>query len=144
MDSNEIEEFLRGDRMCRGRFQGVFSVDTLPENPRLLICNTDPSTEPGLHWIAIFVDQNGRGEFFDSFGRKPPDVFADYMNAKCIHWIYNTRQLQSFASPVCGQYCLFYCSFRCRGFDLNRIVNSFTRDVEFNDSIVRVFVCNKR
>ena len=143
MDTKEIERFIREDRICRGIFQGVFSADTLPENPRLLICNTDPSNKPGMHWIAMFVDSNGRGEYFDSFGRRPLDVFADYMNENCIDWNYNARQLQNITSSFCGFYCCFYCMFRCRGFDLIRIVNLFTRDVDFNDSIVRGFVCSQ-
>jgi len=38
------------DRFLRQRlpdFDGVFSIDTFPEHPRLLVCNTDPSNEPG-------------------------------------------------------------------------------------------------
>jgi len=140
MDTSEIDRIVRED--CRGLFQGVFSTDTLPKKPRLLVSNTDPSNKPGTHWIAIYVDSNGRGEFFDSFGRKPSEVFEDYMNENCIDWIYNTRQLQSIASSYCGFYCCFYCMFRCRGFDLTRIVNTFTRDTGLNDSIVYGFVCS--
>jgi hypothetical protein len=33
------------------------------------VCNTDPSTKPGRHWIAIYVDEDGGREYFDSFGR---------------------------------------------------------------------------
>jgi hypothetical protein len=60
MDMRDIERFINRDRVCRATFQGVFSSDTLPRNPRLLICNTDPSSEPGQHWIAIHVDEYGR------------------------------------------------------------------------------------
>ena len=63
----EIERFIRADTACRRVFQGVFSADTLPRRPRLLVCNTDESTKPGQHWIAIHVDTDGRGEYFDSF-----------------------------------------------------------------------------
>ncbi len=142
MNTKDIDRFVRGDAACRGIFQGVFSIDTLPDTPHLLVCNTDPSNKPGKHWIAIFVDSVGRGEYFDSFGREPFGVFADYMNEHCTDWIYNTRQLQSIVSSFCGFYCCFYCMLRCRGFDLTRIVNVFTRDTGFNDSIVRGFVCN--
>jgi len=45
MNSDEIDRFLS----TRLRDLGVFSVDTLPENPRLLVCNTDPSDKPGRH-----------------------------------------------------------------------------------------------
>ena len=143
MDTTDIERFIRNDRMCRGIFQGVFSVDTLPENPRLLICNTDPSTKPGKHWIAIFIDKNGRGEFFDSFGRRPSNVFVKYMNENCTDWFYNARQLQNISSIYCGFYCCFYCMLRCRGYDLNYIVNIFTRDTRYNDRFVHGFVCSQ-
>ena len=139
MNTDEINALLRRDGTCRSMFQGVFSIDTLPENPRLLICNTDPSNRPGQHWIAIFVDSKGRGEYFDSFGRKPSYVFCNYMNEHCIAWSYNTRQLQSVVSSYCGFYCCFYCMLKCRGFDLNRVVKLFTRDTGLNDSIVRSF-----
>jgi len=41
---------------------GVFSIDTLLEDPHLLVCNTDPSDKPGRHWIAIYI-KDGRGDF---------------------------------------------------------------------------------
>lgn len=140
MDTREIERFVKQDGTCRGIFQGVFSVDNLPKKPRLLVCNTDPSSQPGTHWIAIFVDSNRRGEYFDSFGRKPSEIFEEYMNDNCFEYIYNTKQLQSITSSFCGYYCCFYCMFRCKGFDLSRIVNIFTRDTDLNDSIVHGFV----
>jgi len=57
MNSDEIDRFLR----TRLRdFDGVFSIDHLPDNPRLLVCNTDPSDKPGRHWIAIYVGDDGR------------------------------------------------------------------------------------
>ena len=143
METDEVERFINGDRVCREMFQGVFSADTLPNRPRLVICNTDPSYKPGQHWIAIHVDGNGRGEFFDSFGRRPNQLFERYMNEHCISWVYNTRQLQSLISSFCGYYCIFYCMFRSRGINMNGIVKCFTKDTSFNDSIVHAFVCNK-
>jgi hypothetical protein len=144
MNTLEIEAFIAGDRQCAAVFQGVFSADTLPPNPRLLICNTDPSYKPGRHWIAIYVDEErGIGEFFDSFGRRPSYEFERYMNEHCRYWTFNNRQLQSIISSFCGFYCCFYCMFRCRGFNMNNIANRFTKDTSFNDSIVHGFVCNK-
>ncbi len=141
MNTREIDRFLRTDGACCGIFQGVYSIDTLPKKPRLLVCNTDPSYKPGEHWIAIFVDSKRRGEYFDSFGRKPCDIFERYLNKHCISWTYGTRQLQSVTSDYCGFYCCFYCAFRCRGFNLSRIVNLFVQDTGLNDSIVYRFVC---
>lgn len=141
MNTTQIERILKRDPGCKSIFQGVFSVDTLPSNPRLLVCNTDPSHKPGSHWIAIYVDKNGRGEYFDSFGRRPDGAIKDYMNRHCNVWTCTERQLQSVISSFCGFYCCFYCMYRSRGVDLHRIVSLFTRDTGFNDSIVHSFIC---
>jgi len=67
MNSDEIDRFLR----ARVRdFDGVFSVDSLPNDQHLLVFNTDPSDKPGRHWIAIYIE-DGCGEFFHSFGHQP-------------------------------------------------------------------------
>ena len=50
MNTEQIDRILR--RHVRD-FDGVFSADTLPEKPRLLVCNTDASDKPGQHWICM-------------------------------------------------------------------------------------------
>jgi hypothetical protein len=107
MNTKEIDQFIRGDRASCGIFQGVFSLDTLSDKLRLLICNTDTSSKPSSHWIAVVIDAKGRGECFDSFGRKPSALFEDYMNKNCTHWTFNARQLKSVVSSYCGFYCCF-------------------------------------
>ena len=61
MNTQEIDHILR--RYVRD-FDGVFSADTLPEKPRLLVYNTDSSGKPGRHWICMHFE-DGRGEYFD-------------------------------------------------------------------------------
>ena len=42
-------------------FDGIFSIDTLKEikeKPDLIICNTDPSNQPGEHWVLFFFNEN--------------------------------------------------------------------------------------
>jgi len=60
MNSDEIDRFLR-DRLRD--FDGVFSDDILPEDFRLVVCNTNPYDKVGRHWIVIHVDEDGRGDF---------------------------------------------------------------------------------
>jgi hypothetical protein len=143
MNTLEIERFIRADSVSRRIFQGVFSADTLPDVPSLLVCNTDKSTKPGLHWIAIYVDNDGRGEYFDSFGRAPNEHFKHYMDKHCSKWTFNKRQLQSIVSSFCGYYCCMYCMLRSRRVDMTRVVGMFTNDTGFNDTIAHGFVCNK-
>jgi hypothetical protein len=141
MDTNQIENVLRN----QSSFQGVFSSDTLPTIPRLLVCNTDPSTRPGEHWIAIYVDtEKHYGEYFDSFGRPPSKDIESYLNANCRRWTFNKKQLQSRISAFCGFYCCLFVILRCRGFNLTKIVGLFSNDTGYNDWIVHRFICNKR
>jgi len=104
MNSDETDRFMRG----RVRdFDGVFSIDNLPDNPRLLVCNTDPSNKPGRHWIVIYI-HDGRGEFFDSFGRRINIDFERCMNRHCVSWNFNDRQLKSIISKFSGYYCIYF------------------------------------
>jgi len=51
------------------QFDGVYSSDNLPQHDglKMLVANTDPADQLGKHCIAIAVDGNGNGEYFDSF-----------------------------------------------------------------------------
>jgi len=138
MNSDEIDRFLR----ARVRdFDGVFSIDTLPGDPRLLVCNTHPFNKPGRHWIAIYI-RDGRGEFFDSFGRRPNIDFERYTNRHCMSWNFNDRQLQSIISKFCRHYCIYFCIRRTSGIDMRKIVRSFTSNTGLNDVLVHAYVCS--
>jgi hypothetical protein len=140
MNTTKIERLL-GNQL---NFQGVYSSDTLPATPRLLVCNTDPKWKPGEHWIAIYVDKNGYGEYFDSFGRPPNKHFERYMDLKCSRWTFNRKQLQSRISSFCGYYCCLFIVLRSRGFDMTKICGMFTIDTGYNDWLVHRFLCIKR
>ena len=115
MNTEDIDRLLR--RVCAKDFDGVFSADTLPENPRLLVVNTDPAHSPGRHWVCMYVD-DGYGEYFDSFGMPPTANFERYLNRHCSSSTFNRRQLQSVISRFCGHYCIYYCVLRSRGVDM--------------------------
>jgi len=137
MNTDEIE------RKLSHRIDGVFSIDNLPDKPHLLVCNTDPSDKPGQHWVCIHVE-DGHGEYFDSFGRRPTTLFERYLNRHCSSWTFNDRQLQSVVSKFCGHYCIYYCMLRSRGVDMRKIVSSFSSDTGLNDALVHGFVCRLR
>jgi hypothetical protein len=63
MNTLDIERVIYDDKTCRGLFQGVLSIDTLPPDPHLFVCNTDRSNKPGKHWVAIYVDSLGVESF---------------------------------------------------------------------------------
>ncbi|GFT96544.1 uncharacterized protein TNCV_5022101 [Trichonephila clavipes] len=52
---------------------GVYSRDTLPplQENMCAIVNSDDSSQPGTHWLALFVNDKRKLEFYDSFGQPP-------------------------------------------------------------------------
>jgi len=54
MNTKETEGVLRRARVKD--FDGVFSADTLPSQPRLLVVNIDDSQKPGRHWVCMWVN----------------------------------------------------------------------------------------
>lgn len=103
--------------------------------PMCLVSNTDSPTGSGKHWIAYWVEPNGKIEFFDSYG-DPPTYYA--FGTPCN--IYNDHSLQSLNSKVCGEYCIFYLLSRARGNSMWSIANSFSNDSGWNDDQVVKFV----
>ena len=98
-------------------FLGTYAFDELPAPPRedfSVVVNTEASTEPGDHWLAI-VFKKGIFYFMDSFGRtltsplftqefkkKIKDYFSNY-KYKCNHTI-----IQSILSNTCGYYSIYF------------------------------------
>jgi len=134
MNTQQIDSIVRP---YERRFDGVFSADRVPDNPRLLVCNTDPAHRPGEHWVVMYVD-----EYFGYLGRPPPVAFRRYLDIHCRYWSYNDRQLQSVVSRFCGHYCVFYCILRSCGMDMRGIV-PISSDTGFNDVLVHGFICKQ-
>ena len=143
MDTRTIDQVLR--KHCN-IYRGTYSSDTLPKildswRPLVIVVNTDPSAQPGTHWICMFFDECGHGEIFDSFGQYPARVFKRYMNEYCTVWSYNNKQLQSFISRFCGHYCIWFCVFKARKYSLTEILRNVSSDTGLNDYLAHKFAC---
>ena len=143
MDGLTLDTLMRRDKHVAPLFEGVFAADTLPRRlhkcPALLICNTDPISKPGTHWVAFFIDKHGVGEYWDSYGM-PPLVshHRNFLKRLCKKWTYNHTSLQAIDSKVCGEYCLLYLIYRAHGYTLHSFVHKlFTSDPIKNDEKVR-------
>lgn len=146
MNTLDIENLVK--RLCAEKYLGVFAADRLPTHlpprrPLVLVCNTDKHSEPGEHWVVIYIGEDSRGEYFDSYGLPPPPAFETFLNKFSNTWIFNDFKIQSVISHFCGHYCVMYCTLRCLDFSMRQIVCSFTDDTALNDSIVHKFVCEK-
>lgn len=142
MDSVTIDSVLK--RNCP-IYRGVYAADKLPSiiiRPCVIVVNTDPASQPGQHWICIYFDDYGYGEFFDSLGIHPKRSFERYLNNNCIDWNFNDKQLQSLVSRFCGHYCIYYCILKSRRVSLIEIIQAMTGDTGLNDYLIHRFVCN--
>ena len=100
---------------------------------------------PGTHWIAIYFNEQMKGEFFDSYGKYPVHCnkqFLDFMNRNAVEWEHKIH-LQSAFTTVCGQYCIYFLYHRCRKSSISSTVNSFVNDKLRKDQLVYDFVKRK-
>ena len=143
METRTIDQVLR--KHCN-IYRGTYSSDTLPNildswRPLVIVVNTDPSTQPGKHWIGMFFDECGNGEFFDSFGQYSARVFERYMNKYCSVWSYNNKQLQSLISRFCGHCVIWFCVFNARKYSLTKLLRNVSSDTGLNDYLAHKFAC---
>ena len=79
MNTLQLERALKRNAYTKKIFDGVFPADEVPEIidtfPCGFVANTDPSTEPGMHWVAFYFPSREKGEFFDSYGN-PPEYYG--------------------------------------------------------------------
>ena len=113
MNSLQIKLLLKSDSKTKSVFKKVCALDQLekPTFPSAYDINSDPSTEPGEHWITVYFDKHRRGEYFDSYGLPPAFVgLKSYMDTYSLSdWIYNRKTLQALFSSVCGHFaCTLY------------------------------------
>ena len=74
MNTEQIEKILKGDAYAKQIFKRVYPRDKIPtvvKYPSAYVFNSDPSSKPGEHWIALYFDKKRRGEYFDSYGVGP-------------------------------------------------------------------------
>ena len=110
MNALQIERLLKIDYKTKKVFKKVCAFDQLekPVFPSAYVINSDPSNEPGEHWIAVYFDKNGQGEYFDSYGLAPAFVgLESYMDTYSLSgWIYNRPYTFHFRTFVVTIACI--------------------------------------
>ena len=124
-------------------FVGVFACDKIPDfkSNISMIINTDKSSEPGEHWVAIYIGRNTI-YFFDSIGRDIDgfsDPFRTYIKnmSRDFKVKVESRLLQNFLSNTCGYWCVYYIF--CRTCRIDRFYKYFTDDLYLNEKILEYF-----
>lgn len=144
MNTFQLWYALTANPVTSDGFSGVYSIDTLPllgPTPELVICNTDPSDNPGKHWVLFYRDGDTL-EFFDSLGKQldkyGPEFVAFADNAKVRRVMTCLERIQPPGTSLCGEYCLYYAYARMKEQQMKDIIRfmplpqtlcSFVRDI---------------
>lgn len=140
MNSLEIRSFLERDLYAKNIFQDVLPSDRLPArfdstSPSAFVINTDPASRPGEHWVAVYFNGHGVGEYFDPFGFPPyKRNIVQFLRRNCRAYRINSRVLQYSLSRACGLFCIYYVLQKSRGKSLQRLLSVFnTQRLLLND-----------
>lgn len=139
MNTSDISKHL--GKIHNSLMPNVFPANRLPiymSTPVYMISNLDPDTKPGSHWVAIFIDVNGVGEYFDTFGRKPHGYHLTFLKRNSCKWTYSSKIIQNIFSSLCGEYCLLYLYLKLRGISLRDFEKMFTVNTVYNDNLLKV------
>ena len=129
MNTKQIWQALTFSTKTEPYFDGVFSIDMLHKiknKPKLIICNTDPSTKPGKHWVLFFF-HNDTVDFFDSLGNDMNyygDEFIDFAKRFSSKYQISLIQTQPKNTSICGQYCLYFAHKICNNEKMENIIKS--------------------
>lgn len=105
-----------------------------------IIVNTDDHKKSGTHWTAIYIDNRGVGTYFDSFGLPPRDPkILERLRLNCSVWKWNTHQVQSEESDVCGEFSLLFLYHMFSGGTLISFNELFTKNLTKNDYVAKSF-----
>ena len=112
MNSNEINLFANSLNISN--FCGVFGLDELKQIDKhrkgLVIFNTQPTTLPGQHWIALSITVDTIF-YFDSLnsGFHSNECVAKFLFKMNKNVILNNIQIQPDVSNLCGVHCIVFC-----------------------------------
>jgi hypothetical protein len=123
LNNYQLQEILKDEK----GFRGVFTRDTLPKRIQKRECgivNLDTLGGKGTHWVCYFNSREEKYvEYFDSYGLAPPEELEKYLFTSRKLITYNTTELQSRNSQLCGYYCIYYIRMRNCGTELYGVLN---------------------
>lgn len=133
----------------RKLFYRVCACDMLPKKVSyvhdwIIIVNLDESSRKGSHWVGIFLTRLTRTLFFfDSYGMQPNNKYInEFISTHAKNTFWNNRQLQSFYSYCCGEYCCMFAHTMAKGDVLACFMRQFNDKYHRNDEKVQsMFSC---
>jgi len=136
MDNSDLDESLEGNKL----YGGSFPCNCIPKptrKPIAFIVNTDKAGEPGTHWVALLLLDDGAGEYFDSFGLPPFEKsIINYIKDNCTKLVYNDKHIQNNTAKTCGLYCVKFIEARSLGIDMDMFLHMFSKLLPENEKLL--------
>lgn len=107
----------------------------------ICVVNNDISTQPGQHWLCIYMNKNTI-ELFDSSGKMLfPKIFLkkflDNNVNKNIKIKFNNQMIQNPDSNLCGQYCCLFALAKAKKKSFEAFLKMFDKNNSIkNDKLV--------
>ena len=112
-----------------------------PRVPAAYVFNMKPSTNPGEHWVAVYIMSNRKAVYFDSFGFQPqqPQIIT-FLNKHTTKWNFSRKMIQNPFTAVCGEHCIVFLSRFHHSKQINFAVKPYGCNTLKNDRRVLDFV----
>lgn len=129
-------------------FLGCFSRNELPPFPKTfpnsMIINTDHSSGPGIHWVALILLAN-ECLYFDPFGVGILEAeILDYIKSRYQSFGYSNTCIQDIKSKKCGAFCVAFILSVKNKTDYNNFIASFNSSyLKQNDIILNRYFSEK-
>jgi hypothetical protein len=146
MNTTQIDSILLSNRHTRCVYGGCYPIDRLPtieKLPYALVVNSDKSSGPGIHWLALYFSASDTSDFFDSLGNRPhvySSQLSKYMRTYSQNQWTNSQLVQSPLSATCGQHAIAFIVKRCAGLSADKILSDYGPKLSRNDDSVVMFV----
>ena len=111
---NVLKTIARGNKVsCYVLARNQIPHEISRENDAALIFNTHFDTQPGEHWVAVFIDSElSKAFLFDSLPlRTFPQEITSWLRSFCDQVVHENEDLfvlQDPSFPLCGLYCLAF------------------------------------
>ena len=98
-------------------FQGCFYKDKLkeiqPNSSYILNLNSESDEKKisGSYLVALVIDGNKQGVYFDSYGLEPPKEIKKLLKSNQYKIGNTTKNIQSLMSNLCGFFCFAFIYF---------------------------------
>ena len=147
MNSSQLCWILSDDKFTKLSFKGVYAINEMKLMKTIsylfsFVINLDLSYRHGSHWVAVYFDRNGEGEYFDSFAHYPPHEVEHFLCSHAKGWQYNCMQVQEIYTTMYGQIVVLYIYQKSQGLMLQVILHKYFRPHNKlrNNLLVRDFV----